>query len=373
MFSPQEYQHYQRHLILPQMGIAGQTKLKNAKVLVIGAGGLSCPMLLYLAAAGVGKIGIMDGDNIDVSNLHRQVLYDIKGVGKLKVEEAKRKLLLLNPHIEIETYPFFCKAENALPIFANYDIIADGSDNFATRYLVNDACVLTQKTLVYGAIHQFEGQVAVFNYRNEKGFFSSNYRDIFPTPPPAHSVPNCAEAGVLGVLPGIIGSIQALEVIKIITGIGECLANKLFIFDTLSFSQYTLDIVKDSQNPLTGDNPTQTELIDYEQFCNTSPTPQKPIREMTVETFLAWQNAQKPFQLIDVREKNEHLQENIGGISVPLSIFEENITIFATNTPIIIHCQTGKRSAKAVSILQEKYGFENVWNLRDVSTLILRK
>lgn len=373
MFSPQEYQHYQRHLILPQIGIKGQAKLKNAKVLVIGAGGLSCPMLMYLAAAGVGKIGIMDGDCVDISNLHRQVLYDIESVGKLKVEEAKRKLLLLNPHIEIEIYPFFCKAENALPIFTDYDVVADGSDNFATRYLVNDACVLTQKPLVYGAIHQFEGQVAVFNYKNEKGVFSANYRDIFPTPPPANSVPNCAEAGVLGVLPGIIGSIQALEVIKIVTGIGECLADKLFIFDTLSFSQYTLDIAKDSQNPLTGNNPIQTELIDYEHFCNTYPTPSKPIREISVETFEAWQNAKKPFQLIDVREKNEYLQENIGGISVPLSIFEENIAIFATNTPIVIHCQTGKRSEKAVSILQEKYGFDNVWNLRDFGTLILRK
>lgn len=363
MLSPQEYQHYQRHITLPQLGLVGQTKLKNAKVLVIGAGGLSCPMLLYLAAAGVGKIGIMDGDTIDISNLHRQILYDIESVGKLKVAEAQRKLLLLNPHITIETYPFFCKAENALPIFAEYDVIADGSDNFATRYLTNDAAVLTEKPLVYAAIHQFQGQVAVFNFRNEKSFFSSNYRDLFPSPPLPDSVPNCAEAGVLGVLPGIIGSIQALEVIKIITGIGEILADKLFIFDTLSFSQYTLNIQKEENNPLTGKNPTQTQLIDYELFCNSSPTLSKPIREISVETFLAWKNAQKPFQLIDVREKEEYEKKNIGGISVPFSIFEKNIPIFAANLPIVIHCQTGKRSAKAVAMLQEKYGFEEVWNL----------
>lgn len=370
MLSHQEKQHYQRHILLPQIGIAGQMLLKEAKVLVIGAGGLSCPMLMYLAAAGIGKIGIIDGDIIDNSNLHRQVLYDTTSVGKLKVEEAKRKLCLINPYIEIITYPFYCNSENALSLFAAYDIVADGSDNFATRYLVNDACVLTQKPLVYAAIHQFEGQLAVFNLRNENSFFSSNYRDLFPSPPPQDSIPNCAEAGVLGILPGIMGSMQALEVIKIITKIGEPLADKLFIFDTLSFHQYTLNIQKDENNPLTGKHPTQKELIDYELFCATSPTLSSPIKEMSISTFLAWKDAEKPFQLIDVREKNEYEQENIGGISVPLSVFEENITIFAQNMPIVIHCQTGKRSEKAVSILQEKYGFKNVWNLQNFTQLI---
>ncbi|MEL6652360.1 MAG: molybdopterin-synthase adenylyltransferase MoeB, partial [Bacteroidota bacterium] len=262
-FSKEELERYSRHLIIPDFNIEGQRKLKAAKVLVVGGGGLGSPMLQYLAAAGVGTIGIVDYDIVDDSNLQRQVLYGVESVGKLKVEEAKARLLSLNPHIQINTHNTLLNSDNALEIIKDYDVVADGTDNFPTRYLVNDACVLLGKTNVYASIFQFEGQVSVFNYTDSEGNTGPNYRDLFPTPPPPGLVPSCAEGGVIGVLPGIVGSLQALEVIKVVSGVGEPLSGRLFLFDALSFTTRILKVGKDKTNPLTGKNPTQTELIDY--------------------------------------------------------------------------------------------------------------
>ena len=266
-FNKAELERYSRHLIIPEFNIEGQRKLKAAKVLVIGSGGLGSPLLQYLAAAGVGTIGIVDYDTVDDTNLQRQVLFGVESVGKPKVEEAKKRILSLNPHISIQTYPTQLTSANAMEIFNGYDLVADGTDNFPTRYLVNDACVLLGIPCVYASIFQFEGQVSVFNYTDPDGEIGPNYRDLFPTPPPPGMVPSCAEGGVLGVLPGIIGSIQALEVIKVLTGIGEPLSGRLFLFDALSFMTRTLRFGRDKANPLSGPNPTQTGLIDYEQFC----------------------------------------------------------------------------------------------------------
>lgn len=359
-FSDLENQRYHRHFILPELGIMGQQKLSQAKVLVIGAGGLSCPLLQYLAAAGVGYIGIMDADIVAISNLHRQILYSESEVGALKVQAAKQALLRINPHIHIECYPYLCTSENALEIFAQYDVIADGSDNFATRYLVNDACVLTGKPLVYGAINRFEGQLAVFNLRNENGFFSSNYRDIFPLPPLPGEVLDCAEAGVLGVLPGIIGSMQALEVIKILTQIGKPLIDTLFYINTLTFETHHLLIEKDEANPLTGKTPTQTGLIDYALFCN---APSTSIQEISPAMLRQWQTEGRVFQLIDVREAAEYAQENIGGLSLPLSTLRAHVSQIRQDIPVVVHCQSGKRSKTAIEILKNELNFRDLYNL----------
>ena len=238
-FSKQELARYARHFALPDFGMEGQKRLKNSSVLVVGAGGLGSPMLLYLAAAGVGRIGIIDPDVVDMSNLHRQILYNVADIGKSKAEMAREKLLAMNPHITIDAFQMSLTRDNALDLVAQYDIVADGTDNFQTRYLVNDACVLTGKVNVYASIFRFEGQVSVFNV-TKNGERGVNYRDIFPSPPPPGLVPDCAEGGVLGVLPGIIGSMQASEVIKVLTGIGEPLAGRLFIFDAASFTTRVL-------------------------------------------------------------------------------------------------------------------------------------
>jgi molybdopterin/thiamine biosynthesis adenylyltransferase len=257
-FSKEELARYNRHIIIPEFGLEAQQKLKAAKVLVVGSGGLGSPVLLYLAAAGIGTIGIVDFDVVDDSNLQRQVLFGVEAVGKPKVEAAKRRLEALNPHINIILYNTQLTSQNALDIIKDYDVVADGTDNFPTRYLVNDACVLLDKTNVYASIFQFEGQVSVFNYRNAKGEVGPNYRDLYPAPPPPGLVPSCAEGGVLGVLPGIIGSLQALEVIKVITGSGEPLVGRFYIFDALNFESRTFKISRREDNPINGKNPTIT-------------------------------------------------------------------------------------------------------------------
>lgn len=360
-FSPEEQNRYHRHFILPNFGIEAQTKLKNGKVLVIGAGGLSCPMLQYLAAAGVGTIGIIDADVVDISNLQRQILYSTADVGKLKVEAAKEKLLALNPHIEIVTYPFRCNSENAMAIFAKYDVVADGSDNFPTRYLVNDACVLLGKPLVYAAIFRFEGQLSVFNLRDKNGNFSPNYRDLFPVPPAPESVPNCSEAGVLGVLPGILGTMQANEVIKILAQIGESLAGNFFMINLLNFQTQTLSFFKDPENPISGKNPSISKLIDYEFFCGLKQ--QTNIPKISVNEFQKLKSENIDFQLIDVREENEYALKNWGGLHIPLGKLRENIQLISRNKKIIVHCQSGKRSKKAVEILQNEFHFEDIWSI----------
>ncbi|MDH4294783.1 MAG: molybdopterin-synthase adenylyltransferase MoeB, partial [Cyclobacteriaceae bacterium] len=312
-FSREELSRYNRHIIIPEFGLEAQQKLKAAKVLVVGSGGLGSPVLLYLTAAGVGTIGIVDFDVVDDSNLQRQVLFGVTEVGQPKVEAAKRRLQSLNPHIKLNIYNTQLTSKNALSLIQEYDVVADGTDNFPTRYLVNDACVLLGKTNVYASIFQFEGQLSVFNYRHSNGAFGPNYRDLYATPPPAGLVPSCAEGGVLGVLPGILGSLQALEVIKVITGVGEVMSGRFYSFDALTFESRTFNIRRNPANPLNGDNPTLKELIDYEQFCGVRAV-EKRIKEIDAIEFNDWQQRGEDFQLIDVREPHEYEIVNIGAL-----------------------------------------------------------
>lgn len=362
MFSPSEIARYSRHFLLPELGMEGQRKLKNSKVLVVGAGGLGAPLLNYLAAAGVGTIGIVDFDLVEESNLQRQVLFGTGDVGKLKVEAAKRRLGEMNPHIRVNIFPVRLTSENAPGILKDYEIVADGTDNFPTRYLVNDACVLYGKVNVYASIFRFEGQVSVFNYKDKDGNIGPNYRDLFPVPPPPGSVPDCAEGGVLGVLPGIIGSLQANEVIKIITGAGQPLAGKLFLFNALTLETQMLKIQKDrNQAPLTG-------LVDYEQFCdpgkNTNKKTNTDLKEITARELYDWQVNKENFQLIDVREKAEYEISNLGGELIPLKEVEKNSERIPTDKKVVIHCRSGKRSAEAIHLLESKFGFKNLYNLK---------
>jgi sulfur-carrier protein adenylyltransferase/sulfurtransferase len=364
-FSRAELARYARHFVLPEFGMEGQRRLKNSSVLVVGAGGLGCPMLLYLAAAGVGRIGIVDPDRVDDSNLQRQVLYTTSDVGKYKVEAAKERLLALNPHIQIETYPFGLTSANALKIIELYDLVADGTDNFPTRYLVNDACVLQGKVNVYASIFRFEGQVSVFNFSKNKEERGVNYRDIFPTPPPPGLVPDCAEGGVLGVLPGIIGSMQASEVIKILSGVGEPLAGRLFIFDAADF---TTRVLKLSKNP---NYKPITELIDYDMFCGlkteniveNAQNTEGPLSEISVQELVKWKAQNIDFQLVDVREGYEYEAANIGGTLIPLNILTNNLDIISKEKPVVVHCKSGARSAKAIELLKS-HGFTNLINLK---------
>ncbi len=362
--SKSEYARYHRHLIMPEFNLEAQLALKNAKVLVVGAGGLGAPVLQYLAAAGVGTIGIADYDTIELSNLQRQILFATVDVGKYKAEVAKDRILAMNPNIEVRVILEKVTAENALEILVPYDVILDGSDNFPTRYLINDACYLLKKINVFGSIFRFEGQLAVFNYEEKSGLRSANYRDIFPEPPAPGMVPNCAEAGVLGVLPGIIGAMQANEAIKVITGIGEPLVNKLLVMDSLSNTQHVLKISKQKDNPLSGENPTLTSLIDYEEFCGiTSNDDLVNINEITPGEFIALKNSKEEFQLIDVREKSEYEISNLNGLLIPLSELENHVDKINRQGMVIIHCQSGKRSAAAIERLQREFGFSNLVNL----------
>jgi sulfur-carrier protein adenylyltransferase/sulfurtransferase len=349
MLSQLEANRYSRHLLIPEFGIDGQLRLKNAKVLVIGCGGLGSPVLLYLAAAGIGTIGLIDNDLIDDSNLQRQVLFDTASIGKPKVEAATARLHALNPYIHLIPHALYLNATNALAILADYDLIVDGSDNFETRYLVNDACVLLGKPFVYGAIHRFEGQVAIFNYQN-----GPNYRDLFASPPPPELAPNCAEAGVLGVLPGIIGCLQANEAIKLLAQIGEPLTGRLFVIDALTLTSRTIRI------PKLPDTPKITELIDYEAFCNVS---SKNISEISVQEFKKMIETKVDFQLIDVREANEYALANLGGTLMPLSELENFIANIDRHKTVVVHCQAGGRSRKAINYLTDSHGFTNLKNL----------
>lgn len=356
--SKEELARYSRHIIIPEFNIEGQKKLKAAKVLVIGTGGLGSPMLLYLAAAGVGTIGIVDFDVVDDSNLQRQVLFDVKDVGRPKVEAARERILGLNPHINVIAYNEHLSSKNALEIFKDYDVVADGTDNFPTRYLVNDACVLTGIPNVYASIYRFDGQVSVFNYNN-----GPNYRDLYPEPPPPGLVPSCAEGGVLGVLPGIIGSLQANEVIKVITSIGETLSGRLFSFDALNFTTRIFKVAKDKNNPLTGEHPTLKELIDYQQFCGIVPEAVPVVKEISVQELKQKFDAKEDFQLIDVREQHEYDFVNLGAELIPLNSITEQQHRIARDKPVVVHCKAGTRSAKAIAAL-EQYGFTNLYNLK---------
>jgi len=363
-FSREELARYNRHIIIPEFGLESQKKLKAAKVLVVGSGGLGSPVLLYLAAAGVGTIGIVDFDVVDDSNLQRQVLFGVHEIGNPKVEAARRRLESLNPHVQLNLYNTHLNAQNALDIIKDYDVIADGTDNFPTRYLVNDASVLLNKPNVYASIFQFEGQVSVFNYVDKQGKLGPNYRDLYPTPPPPGLVPSCAEGGVLGVLPGIIGSLQALEVIKVITGVGETLSGRFYIFDAMNFESRTFNIQRRDDNPINGKNPTIKELIDYELFCGMRAVEEKPVKAITVKELYDWQVRGEKFQLIDVREPHEYDIVNIGAELIPLAGIIENEKNIRRDIPVVIHCKVGGRSAKAIKELEEKFGFDNLYNLK---------
>lgn len=363
-FSREELARYDRHIIIPEFGLEAQKKLKAARVLVIGSGGLGSPVLLYLAAAGVGTIGIVDFDVVDDSNLQRQVLFGVNEVGQLKAEAARDRLEALNPYIDIVVHNARLTSENALSIIRQYDVVADGTDNFPTRYLVNDACVLLDKPNVYASIFQFEGQVSVFNYKDKKGELGPNYRDLYPTPPPPGLVPSCAEGGVLGVLPGIIGSLQALEVIKVITGIGELLNGRFYIFDALNFESRTFKIKRNPANPLNGTNPTIKQLIDYEQFCGLKNDVKTTVKEISAQELYDLEVSGEPFQLIDVREPHEYDIVNIGAELIPLGKISANADRIARDKKVVVHCKVGGRSAKAIQELQEKFGFDNLYNLK---------
>lgn len=355
--SSAELSRYARHLALPDFGAAGQRRLKAGSVLVVGAGGLGSPALLYLAAAGVGRIGIVDFDVVDESNLQRQVLYTVDDVGQPKAEVAARRLKALNPYIDVTVYRTQLNTENALELISGYDVVADGTDNFPTRYLVNDACVLAGKVNVYASIFRFEGQVSVFNFLHPDGSRGPNYRDLFPEPPPPGLVPNCAEGGVLGVLPGIVGSLQANEVIKVLAGVGEPLAGRLFLFDAATFTTRTLRIRKNPDVRI-------TELINYEQFCGLVPAEtEAPVRTITVTALREMMDRGEDFQLIDVREPYEYDIANLNGELIPLGNISVNAGRLSRDKPVVIHCRSGKRSADAIRELQKKFGFTNLLNL----------
>lgn len=338
---------------MPELGEEGQLRLKAARVLVIGAGGLGCPVLQYLAAAGIGTIGIVDGDVIEASNLHRQILFNVDDLKQSKAETAAKKLRLLNPNININVHNEFLDSHNALEIISDYNIIADGTDNFATRYLVNDACVITGKMNVFASILKFQGQVTVFNHNlnDQRGV---NYRDLFPTPPKAGLIPSCAEAGVLGVLPGLVGTIQANEVIKLITGLGSTLSGELLTIDALTMNTFKLKLAMDpNQEPI-------TELIDYELFCGTKTELDS---EISASEFKKLKESGEPFYILDVREQSEYDFANLGGKLIPMSQVLERSSEIPKDQKVIVHCKMGGRSAQAIEILKEK-GFDNLINLK---------
>ncbi len=365
MLSNQELLRYSRQIILPELGLDGQQKLKDGSVIVIGAGGLGAPVLLYLAAAGVGRIGIVDFDKVDASNLQRQILYGHKDIGQSKSLLAKKRLQEQNPHIQVESFDAMISSSNAMEILSQYSLVIDGSDNLPTRYLVNDACVLLNKTLVYGAIFRFEGQVSVFNQPDSQGNRGPNYRDLFPEPPPPEMVPSCAEGGVMGVLTGIIGSMQANEAIKILAGIGTSLSGRLLLFDALEFTTRFLRLKPNPDNPLSGTHPTIRHLIDYETFCNPGLTAlDNSIKEISPVEVRKMMNDGEPFQFIDVREPQEYQMVNIGAINIPLRSIKEKVLSIQREGLVVVHCKSGQRSFQAVQKLQNEFGFKNLRNMK---------
>ena len=358
--SPQEVARYSRHLIMPQVGMAGQRRLKAASVLLVGAGGLGSPAGLYLAAAGVGRIGLVDADVVDASNLQRQVLYGTRDLGRPKTAAATDRLRDLNPHLEIVAHETVLDSGNALEILSGYDVVVDGSDNFPTRYLVNDACVLLGKPDVYGSIFRFDGQASVFWAR--KG---PCYRCLFPEPPPPGLVPSCAEGGVLGVLPGIVGAIQANEAIKLILMEGEALIGRLLLFDALAMRFQEFNLPKDPDCPVCGERPTLRELIDYEQFCGIPRfvAPLEDAMEITPAALRARLDRGEALRLLDVRDPHELAISRIEGAQlIPLPELATRLAELDPADEIVVFCRTGVRSARAAGILA-RAGFGRVHNL----------
>jgi adenylyltransferase/sulfurtransferase len=333
--------------------------------LVIGAGGLGSPALYYLTAAGVGRIGIVDFDTVEESNLQRQILYGSADLGNPKASQASQRLAQLNPYVKIETHPFLLTSENALDLLSGYDVILDGSDNLPTRYLVNDAAVLLKKPVIYGAIFQFEGQVSVFNQLLEDGTRGPNYRDLFPEPPPPEMVPSCNEGGVLGVLAGIIGSMQANEAIKVLAGFGKTLSGRLMIFDSLDFTTRFLNVKSNSGNPVSGTHPTIHKLIDYEEFCNPGHGRNKEtVNEISPAEVKKLLDQGAKIQIVDVREPLEYELGNIGALNIPLKSIQEKIALIEKEIPVILHCKSGQRSSNAIRQLQQLHPFTNLLNMK---------
>lgn len=355
--SREELRRYDRHVILPEVGLEGQKKLKASSVLCIGAGGLGSPLAMYLAAAGVGRLGLVDFDVVDESNLQRQILHDTPSVGTKKLESAQKRLLALNPHIAVETYETKLSSANAVELFKKYDVIADGTDNFPTRYLVNDACVLTGKPNAYGSIFRFEGQLSVFGVKD-----GPCYRCLYPEPPPPGLVPSCAEGGVLGVLPGVIGTMQAIETIKLLLGIGKPLVGRLMLYDALEQSWKTLKVKKNPGCPVCGENPTIKAPIDYEAFCGLKENPVSAIPEITVEQLKSMQDKKEKFVLLDVREPHEYEAAKIPGSKlIPLGELPKRLGELNKGEKYIVHCRSGGRSGRAVGLMrQQGYDATNV-------------
>jgi molybdopterin/thiamine biosynthesis adenylyltransferase/rhodanese-related sulfurtransferase len=360
--SNDEILRYSRHLIMPEVTMEGQKKLKAARVLCVGTGGLGSPLALYLTAAGVGTLGLVDFDVVDYTNLQRQILHHTSDVGRLKLDSAIDKLKAINPFVEIKRFDTYLNSQNALQIFGGFDIIADGTDNFATRYLVNDACVLSGKPNVYASIFRFEGQASIFGGKD-----GPCYRCLYPDPPPPGLVPSCAEGGVLGVLPGLLGIIQATEVIKLILGAGEPLIGRLLLVDALAMRFREMKVRKDPECPVCGANPTVKELIDYNQFCgirgeesetpSTSKTPE--IQPVDLKRRL---DAGEDIFVLDVREPHEYQICNIQGYLIPLGDLPKRVHELDSSREIVVHCKSGMRSAKAVDFLRQS-GFNRVTNL----------
>jgi adenylyltransferase/sulfurtransferase len=351
--SNDETGRYARHLTLPEIGVAGQRKLKNARVLLVGTGGLGAPLGMYLAAAGVGTLGIVDFDVVDVSNLQRQVIHGTRDIGRPKIASAKDRLSDINPHVNVVAYETRLTSANALDIIREYDIVADGSDNFPTRYLVNDACILLGKPNVHGSVFRFEGQATVFGAPD-----GPCYRCLYPEPPPPGAVPSCAEGGVLGVLPGIIGAIQATETIKWIVGGGEPLVNRLLLFDAWTMRFREVKLRKDPGCPLCGTKPTIRSLIDYEAFCglrtSTPRPPSKQIEQLTAVELKRWIDSGKDLQLIDVREPHEHAFARIPDTTlIPLGQLESRASEIDPSRETIVYCRSGVRSVHAIRLLEQ--------------------
>ncbi len=363
--SNEEIRRYSRHLIMPEVALAGQKKLKAASVLLVGAGGLGSPLALYLAAAGIGRIGLVDYDVVDATNLQRQVIHGTKAIGRSKLESAKERMLDLNPFIQVDTYETVLTSENALDILRDYDVIVDGTDNFPTRYLVNDACVLLGKPNVYGSIFRFEGQVSVF-YAKE----GPCYRCLFPTPPPPGLVPSCAEGGVLGILPGTIGTLQATETIKLILGIGEPLIGRLLLYDALQMRFEEVKLRKNPKCPVCGENPTVTQLIDYEAFCGMPAHDREDGSGLASEWEITPRELKERLErgerivIVDVREPHEWDIAHIEGARlIPLGELAARVHELDSADQIVLHCKTGARSARALEFLRG-IGFRKLKNLK---------
>jgi adenylyltransferase/sulfurtransferase len=353
-----EIRRYSRHLILPEVGLCGQKRICSTSVLCIGAGGLGSPIAMYLAAAGIGRIGLVDFDSVDFSNLQRQIIHGTEDVGRPKTQSAKETIQRINPNVEVVLYNARITSQNALDLIRPYDIVVDGTDNFPTRYLTNDACVLLKKPNVYGSIFRFEGQASVF----APHLGGPCYRCLYPEPPPPGMVPSCAEGGVLGVLPGIVGTIQATEILKLALGKGSSLIGRLLLFNALDMKFRELKLRRDPQCPVCGENPTVTELIDYEIFCGITPEPAVPAAnqdEVTVQEMKrALEDPKLGIKVLDVREPDEYQIAHINGVPlVPLSALHERFTELDPNQQYYIHCKSGIRSMKALQFLREQ-GFK---------------